>query len=295
MENTYEHVRKRINWALLIPLLIVSGVVSLSAHVLTLYSGVPFPTGYPHTGVPRYLDFIVELLGIMFLYSLTRDLFVGKSLFVRWMLLFLLTTTLQERLLRAPLVDTFATTAFRYSVLKDSKALWGVLIATVVIAALDRRLESFRNKLMLALGLSAVLVFLVAPVIDIAYVNLLNHFSYLDRPGLYNFPYPWQLNLPAYILFIEPTVSAAFIYMFAQRYLPKSPTVNILGFALLVAAVRYDILGPFIYPFFAKDLTLPVAMMSRGQFLFEAVTLGVTVAASCRLAVKSPASPSGPR
>ena len=279
--------RMRVNWSLLIPLLLISGVVSLSAHVFILYAGIPFPSGYPHVGWVPCADLIVQLFGMILLYTHAGRLFTGKPWFARCMLLFVLVATLQERLLRAPLVDTFATTAFRYSVLTDSKALIAVFLASTVIAALDRRLQSRRYQVALSFSLAAVLVFLVAPVVNAWYAHLLNHFDHLSHPGIYNFPYPWQLNVPAYITFIEPTVSAAIIYSLVRESLPEKTFANLFQFALLIAAIRYAILGPFIYPFVTSKLTPVIAVASKGQFLLEALTLGVTVGASCRAAIRT--------
>ncbi len=286
MDQIGKRSRRRVNWRLLIPLLTISGIVSLSAHVLILYAGIPFPRGFPRVGWPAFADLVVELFGIILLYTFADRLFAGKSWFARWMLLFLLVSTLQERLLRAPIIDTFATTAFRYSVLADSKALIAIFLASAVIAASDRYLRSRWYQVALSFGLAAVLVFLIAPPVNATYAHLLDRFDYLNHPGLYNFPYPWQLNVPAYITFIEPTIAAAIIYSLVRDRLSTRPLVNLLEFALLVGAIRYSLLDPFIYPFVTNKMTRAIAMVSEGQFFFEAITLGVTVGASCRFAIR---------
>ena len=287
----YRSSRTRVNWTLLLPLLILSGILSLSAHVLILYSGIPFPGDYPHLGWVPFADLAVQLFAMTLLYRLAYPSFEGKRWFARSTLLFLLVATVQERLLRAPLIDTFATTAFRYSVLTDSKALIAVFLASTAIAFLDKHLTSRWVQAALSLSLAGVLVFLVAPLVNAGYAHLLARFDYLSHPGLYTFPYPWQLNVPAYITFIEPTVSAAIIYSLVRRRLAKQVIPNLLEFALLMAAIRYALLGPLLYPLVTHKLTRTLAVASKGQFLLEALTLGVTVGASCRIAVRDAASP----
>ena len=239
---------------------------------------------YPHGGWALCFDLVIELIGICFLYESLRTVMPDQCWVKYFFILFLLTSTVQERLIRAPLVDTAATSAFRFSVLSDSKALIGLLMACAVITAFGAQLHRWRSRLTLSLCLGAFLAFVIAPPVNALYVRLLSHFNYLSHPGLYTFPYPWQLNFPAYLLFIEPTISCAVIYTIVRSQLSKKALLNLLQFALLLSAIRYALLGPFIYPFLTKQLAPWVAVSSKGQFLLEATVLGLTVGASCRIA-----------
>lgn len=79
---------------------------------------------------------------------------------------------------------------------------------------------------------------LAGPFIFAPLSGLQAHFAYLERPEVYEFPYPLSFQIPAYLMFLEPVAGAtALAYLIWDR-LPGTPAVRALILALLVSLVK---------------------------------------------------------
>ncbi len=88
-------------------------MVALSVHVVMLQVlNVPYPSGYPTSGWPVFCNLALTAFALTYFYLLSMDDF---ALPARCLLLFVLAAMLREALIRLPVMNGFATTAWRYS------------------------------------------------------------------------------------------------------------------------------------------------------------------------------------
>jgi len=102
--------------------------------------------------------------------------------------------------------------------------------------------------------------------------KMLDHFSYLSHAVVYTAPYGWNVEIPAYLTFIEPVIACFVIVYNVWNNLSSRPWIRSLQFIVLIMAIRGVLLSPFINVFYA-DLPPLTAIASMGQFSLEGLTL----------------------
>ena len=96
-----------------LPGMLLTCVLALSVHVgMQQVLGVPYPVGYPTTGWPVVCSLALSALALVIVYRLSMNEFGGVSVPMRYLVLAVLTAMLREALIRLPVMDGFATTAW---------------------------------------------------------------------------------------------------------------------------------------------------------------------------------------
>ena len=277
---------ERIAWPKALIGMGVTAVLALSVHVVMLQVlNVPYPEGYPKAGWAVFCQFSLSVLGLMVFYRIARAELARFGWLARILLLFLLVSMLREALVRGPVMDGFATTAWTFSFLSNLPRLITILIVAslvVLTAPLARRLW---QMLLAAVAISVLVQVLLAPQIGIAFGHILESLSYLSHDEVYKAPYGWQIELPAYITYLEPVVACFFMMALVCDGLSKRLLWGTLQFVILVLAVNTLLIRPIVYVFYAPFGPV-TALLSMGQFFLESLVLALLTVCNWRFSQK---------
>ena len=250
-------------------------VLALSVHVLMLQAfHVPYPVGYPTTGWPNFCNLALSAFALMYFYDLSSDVFLRFSLSTRCLLLSVLVAMLREALIRHPVMDGFATTAWRYSFVDNLPRLLMVLLLCSLVVLLTPKLVRPRQRVLAALLVATIVEFLCRPVIAKVFEHILASIAYLNHGEVYKVPYGWQIEVPAYITYMEPVVACFLMAALVWDRLAKGVLARTLQFALLMMMINGSLLRPFVYVLYAT-FRPGVALLSMGQFSLEALALAL--------------------
>lgn len=277
-----------IRWPLLLTGALLTGILGLSVHVVMLQLlHIPYPAGFPHTGIGAWLNTAPSVFAAILLYTLASDTFLRYSPIPRVLALFLLLTMLQEQFFRAPIMNSVVTTAWTFSFLSNIPTLLVWLLLSILIVALAPLLKNLWLKLVAAVALYALVFLVCRPAIAAAFNPILQHVSYLAHDEVYGLPYGLHVLLPAYLTYAEPVAACIVIAALLWKPLDRRLPMRLLQFTLLILAIRHVLFAPLIFPFFSR-LPVPTAFLSIGQFSFEAIALAVFSALTWHLSRRSP-------
>jgi hypothetical protein len=275
------HIKKRykLPQSIRIPLLILgailTGILGLSVHVFLLQGmHIPYPAGFPHTGIGAWVNGASSVLGAVLVYSLASPGFHRRPFVVRVLALFLLLTMLQEMFFRGPIMDAVVTTAWRFSFLSNVPALLVWLVLSTVIVAIAPYLKHVALKVVASVVLYAAVFLALRPLVMRYATPILAHFSSLAHDEVWGQPYGAHVLIPAYLTFAEPVIACIVIAALLWDQLAERLPLRLLQFTLILLAVKHVLFAPIVFPFYAKMPVL-TAMASMGQFTLEAIALAV--------------------
>jgi hypothetical protein len=249
--------------------LIAAGVVALSIHVAMLY-WVPFPTSQP-TLWAKWLNQSIGVAGVLAFLRIAGSRIGDRSFPSRVLITFVIVAALRETL-RVGIMNGVVTTGWAFSAILVVEPLVRALIVALFCVVAVRWVRSGPSLFLVALATGASCM--AAQMLAGAVLGALpDHFSWLSRPDLYQFPYPMQVLIPAYLTMAEPVIAVAVMMALAWDGLPSSRAARLSLFALLVVTMKSMIGLTFVYSFFSER-PVPLAMLSYSQFLFEAAALG---------------------
>jgi hypothetical protein len=255
--------------------MILTCIIALSVHVVMLQMlGVPYPSGYPAAGWPVFCSLTLTALALIYFYCLSIEEFARFRLPARCLLLFALAAMLGEALIRRPVMNGFATTAWIYSFVDNLPRLITALLICCLVVPTAPKLSRPWQKILGALAIAAMLQFLCVPLIGKAFSHILASIAYLNHDEVYTAPYGWQIEVPAYITYMEPVAACFIMVVLVWDRLAKNLLTRTLQFALLVLMINTTLIRPFVYIFYATFSPV-VALLSAGQFFLEALTLAV--------------------
>jgi len=252
--------------------MILTGFLALSVHVLMLnVLNVPYPDKFPRFGPHAFVNSVLITLGLVYLHDLW---FRGKTKTwpIRFVILFITYTMLRELLFRLPIMESVCTTAWAFSVLDTSWRLVNAFILCALVVLCSTTLTTLPRKIFASLILAAIISFITEPMVELFSDKMLDHFSYLSHAVVYTAPYGWNVEIPAYLTFIEPVIACFVIVYNVWNNLSSRPWIRSLQFIVLIMAIRGVLLSPFINVFYA-DLPPLTAIASMGQFSLEGLTL----------------------
>ena len=96
--------------------------------------------------------------------------------------------------------------------------------------------------------------------------------SYFSHDSLWNPPYDWHVMVPAYMTYVEPTLTCFLVAFLIWDRLPEQRLLRYGSFSIIVTSLNGVLSHPLIYPFFSK-LSFGVAVLSAGQFFSKALRL----------------------
>jgi hypothetical protein len=261
----------------------VTCIIALSVHVVMLQVfDVPYPSGYPTAGWPVFCSLTLTALALIYFYCLSIDEFARFPLPARCLFLFALAAMLGEALIRRPVMNGFATTAWIYSFVDNLPRLITALLICCLVVLAAPKLSRPWQKILGALAIAAIVQFLCVPLIGKAFGNIMASIAYLNHDEVYKAPYGWQIEVPAYITYMEPVAACFIMVALVWDRLAKSLLMRTFEFALLVLMINNTLIRPFVYIFYATFSPM-VALLSAGQFFFEALTLAVLTTFTWRL------------
>ncbi len=270
--------------------MVLTCVLSLSVHVVMLQVlHVPFPEGYPTTGLPALGNQALASLGLILFYRLSLEALAPWKLPARCLLLFLITAMLREALIRGPVMNGVVTTAWTYSLVASLPSLLTMLVLSCLVVWVTPRLV---RPWQIILG-ALVIVLLVLGckiVIGLGMRPILQSISYLGHDPIYNPPYGWQVLIPGYLTFMEPVVACFSMAALVWNRLSQDMLLRTAQFTLFVLVISGKLLMPFIYVFYAP-FPAGVALSSMGQFFLEVLTLALLTAVTWRLCQKGSLEP----
>jgi hypothetical protein len=244
---------------------------------------IPYPAGFPHTGLGSWLNTAPSVFGAIFLYTLASPTFHHRSPITRCLALFLLLTMLQEMFFRAPIMDGVVTTAWTFSFLSNIPTLLIWLLLSILIVAIAPLLKNLWLQLVAAATLYALVFLALKPLIIQASSPILNHLSYLSHDEVYSLPYGMHVLIPAYLTYAEPVAACILIAALLWNQLTPRLPLRLLQFTLIILAIKHVLFAPIIFPFYAK-MPPPTAIASIGQFSLEAITLATLSGLTYQLA-----------
>lgn len=253
--------------------LLMAGFAALSVHVGMLAAGVAFPV----SRAPLWARWLSEAFvagGLILILKLATPNFVHRSFTARTLVAFFILVAIQESF-RAGIMNGVVTGGWAYSAIGMMRPLLrGLIVASACVAILPsvRGVRSLLVAILLvasiSVGAGKVLAHALEPIIQ--------HFAWLARPDLFEFPYPTHVTVAAYLTFIEAVAGAAVMTMLVWNQLPGSKLLRLLTLALLVALIKGVVGYTLFYSFFTGVSPLAGAL-SWSQFLFEFLTLGFLV------------------
>ena len=114
---------------------------------------------------------------------------------------------------------------------------------------------------------------------------MLTRFAHLNHEEVYKAPYGWQVEVPAYITYVEPVAACFMIAALVWNRLANNLPMRTLQFALLVLIISTRLILPFVYIFYSQ-FSPSIALLSMGQFFLEALTLAILTTFTWRLCQK---------
>jgi hypothetical protein len=282
--TTFEGIR----WGRLTAGMGITTIVGLSVHAVMLqWLHVPYPDTAFRSVAAQLANHAAMLWAAAWLYSCLRGRFSTRpapfSLFVLFLLLFSANETL-----RSAFMNGYCLTG---SLL--GRTVTGLLstaprvLTFGVVAGLAAGISCFRNdRMRLSAGILAVvfLVFVVAPASAALEATIRERASHwMPLVGWCRLPYGMNVLIPAYATFLEPVFASFACIALVWRVLPRQALRQIAAFALLILALKKQLLMSFFYAAFGPGPFL-TALASMGQFSLEAAALGVLTALSWRWA-----------
>jgi hypothetical protein len=271
-----------VDWPKALIGMVVTAVLALSVHVVMLQTlNVPYPAGYPSAGWAVFGQLALSVLGWMVFYRLVILEFARFTVAIRCLMLFLLAAMLREALIRGPVMDGFATTAWSFSFVSNLPRLITILIVSCLVVVTEPLVRRPWRLFLGAVAIAALVQFLCAPYIRIAFGHILESIAYLSHDEVYKAPYGWQIEVPAYITYLEPVVACFVMVALVWDGLSKNSLWRTLQFVLLVLAMNTILIRPIVYVFYAPFGPF-TALLSMGQFFLEALALALLTACNWR-------------
>ena len=263
--------------------IILSCIAGISVHIVMLQiAHVPYPKGYPTAGRPVFCGLAGSAFAMLWLCQRIADRLDTLSLSVRILLIGLLASMLREAL-RVSILDGVVTSAWRYSFVSDlPRSVVPVFLACLCVPA-ARYVRQFPARMVGALVIGGLATYVFLPAFSSVLGHMLHSIQYLSHDEIYKVPYGWQVEVPSYITFLEPTIAAFLVATLVLDSLSPKLSVCTLQFALLIMALNTNLLRPLLYlPF--SPFSAPMALLSMSQFFFEWAVLSVCIAVTWHVA-----------
>jgi hypothetical protein len=212
--------------------LIAAGFVALSIHVAMLAAGVPFPSTRPPIWA-RWIAQSVSVASVLAFLALALPRLRHLDYLRRTLLTFVLLAALKETL-RGAIMNGVVTTGWLFSATTLIQPLVRALIVAALCVFAMRWARSGIRLIAIALVVGAISVG-ASMLSGIVLAPLTARFAALSRPDLYEFPYPLQVMIPAYLTFLEPVIATVVMAAMTWPRLPAGRMSRVASFAALVA------------------------------------------------------------
>lgn len=252
-----------------------TAVCALSVHAVMLQGlGIPVPDMSLLTTWSRYPIQAVAALGLIFLWQSAAERMPG-SLVSRWIALSVVAAMLTEDLVRKPFMEGYCTTAWTFAFVSNLEPVLSVAVNAALVVGIAPKLTSNLRRVVAALAISALTMFVARPLIAAAMGPLLQAMSNLAPQSEWcTLPYGANVLIPAYLTFAEPVVACFAAAAFVWDGLSASRGVRLIQFTLIIVAIKKQLFTPIIYALVATASPAS-ALLSESQFALEAAALAV--------------------
>ena len=270
--------KTKVNWVKVAIGVFLSTVLSLSVHAIMLQEmNVPFPDLSVITTPYKFIIRIFSVLGLLFFWQLA-DKKIDGSFVKKWAILFLINAMLTESLFRGPFMDGYCTNSIGFMLVNNIPKLLAIAITCGLVVITAPKLNNVLFKLLAAAAIAAVFMFITNPLIGTAWKPVMEKISYLAPTSEWcKLPYGPDVLIPAYFSFIEPVLACLVMAILILNQLAKEQWLKYLLFALIVLAVKYQLLMPVFYMLLHKG-AFQSNLEGEGQFALEAIILSLTTA-----------------
>jgi hypothetical protein len=265
-----------INWLKFCIGVIISLVLSLSVHIVMLQGmNVAFPDFTVITASYKFFARVVSVLGLMFFWELA-DKKVGGIIAKKWALLIIIDAMLTESLFRGAFMNGYCSNSIGFMLINNIPKLLAIAIMCGLIVFSAPRLNNFFLKFCAAAAIAAIFMFVVSPLITIAWEPVTNSIAHLAPTNEWcKLPYGPDVLIPSYISFIEPVMACMIMAILVWDKLSSTRWLKYLLFTLIVLAIKNQLLMPIFYAILGKN-NLIINLASMGQFTLEAIVLAIT-------------------
>ena len=278
--------RHAVAWPRLIVGAAVTGVCALSIHVTLLQVfNVPYPSHYPKTGLlPVFLPRVMLTLAAMEFWHLSGDRLRRLSAPGRCAFLFLLLAALREQFIRLPVMNGVVSTAYAYSFLANIPVLVPyAVLACLIVAGTPTGGRTWRRAAG-AVAFAALAFLVCEPLSARLFQPVLDRFAFLAHAEIYDPPYGPNVQIPAYLTYVEPVTAALVLAALAWDRLSARPTLRVMQFVLLTMVMDLSFFRPVVYGFY-DPAGFGAGMLSVGQFWLEHLVLALGIAATWVLSI----------
>jgi hypothetical protein len=268
--------KSNVNWAKFVIGIFLSTILSLSVHAVMLQEmNVPFPDLSVITTPYKFIIRVFSILGLIFFWELAHKKVHG-SFAKKWTVLFLIDAMLTESLFRGPFMDGYCTHSIGFMFINNIPKLLAIGITCGLIIFTTPILNKTLSKILAAIGIAAIFMFAANPLMEAAWNPVMDKVVYLAPTGDWcKLPYGPDVLIPAYISFIEPVLACLAMAILILNQLSSTTWLKFLLFALIVLAVKYQLMMPVFYVILHKGY-FQSNLASEGQFALEAISLAIT-------------------
>jgi hypothetical protein len=255
--------------------LVATAIGALSVHAIMLQLwGVPFPDLSVIPAPFKLLVRMVATLALIVFWQLASPSVQG-SFVKRWGVLFLISAMLNESLVRGPFMEGYCTTAWVFAFVGNLSKLASIAVVVALVVAITPRLALAWQKAAAAVAIAAFGMYVATPLIGMAMGPVMESIASLAPQSEWcTLPYGPNVLIPAYLTFAEPVLACVAAAVLIWDRLAPSRALRFVQFALLILALKNQLLMPFIYAAFAK-VPLVDAFVSESQFALEAIALAL--------------------
>ena len=256
---------------------LITGIFALSVHVfMSDVLHVPYPHNYPRTGWPAYCSNVLLTFTAMYCYQLTKNQFAHSHALLKCLGIFILLATLNENLIRLPLMTGIITSAWLFSFIQNLPRLLPHLFLACAIVLTASKLFRTWQQILMALLIGGLLPFLES-IISEQIAPLLNSLQPRPEDIIYE-PYGLDVTLPSYLSFYEPALACFMLASLVWQKLSAESIKRFGQFVLLILLLRGLLLAPFIYILYADNISPITAILSVGQFFLQYLVLALLTA-----------------
>ena len=274
--------RALIDWRRLVPGFLLTGLVAWGVHSTLLeVCKVPYPAQLRRTGLVPFLNYAASALALFVFCHLAAPRVSALRTWQRCLGLGVLMVMLNETLRVAFIVGVIIT-AWTYSFVDNLVGAVAPFLLGILVALVAPRTTRWWQKVAAALLVAAAMFFGVRPAVAAAFNPLLAAMAHLNHAQVYSST-SWQLNTAAGVGFVEPALASFLMVALAWPQLAGRLSWRVVQFALLLALISRVLFTAFYYPFYASALSVPLAMLSAGQFTLEWLTLGLLTAVTWQM------------
>lgn len=252
----------------------------LTIHVFMLeYLDIPYPDVEVKNWFPYYsVNAIIYFIAVSYLYKCAAHVFPAIKPSIKFVFLWCILIGTDETLRSWGMNIYCVNTPLKNSpfiIIANS----GMLIFSLITLLWNKYIYSLKiaskKRTLIFVGSSVIAGVIIYPLLQFCVGNLLTLLDSIKPTGAWCVqPYGWEVNLPAYISFIEPVVSLLCAVYIIYPCLPDQLCKKLFYTIVFVLALKMQLLSVPLYGLYNIDNFLNNAI-SMSQFTIEFICLSI--------------------